>query len=54
MDSLEVVKSNLEILRTFKPMDGPKMAEMAMLLAPYYNHRNLPWMKPGYCDGNWA
>lgn len=54
MDNLEVVKSNLEILRNFKPMDEAKMNEMAMQLYPFYNHKNLPWMKPGYCDGNWV
>lgn len=54
MDSLDVVKSNLEILRNFKPMDEAKMNEMAMQLSPFYNHENLPWMKPGYSDGNWV
>ena len=54
MDSMQVVKSNLEILRHFKPMDEAGMSEMAMKLTPFYNHNNLPWMKPGYFDGNWA
>lgn len=54
MDSLEVVKSNLEILRNFKPMEEAKMKEMSMQLSPFYNHENLPWMQQGYCDGNWA
>lgn len=54
LDSIEVVKSNLEILRNFHPMDETKMKEMAMQLAPFYNHEHLPWMKPGYCDGNWT
>lgn len=54
MDSLEVVKSNLEILRNFKPMDEAKMKEMAMQLTPFYNHENLPWMQAGYSDGNYA
>lgn len=54
MDSMDVVKSNLEILRNFKPMDKSEMKQMAMQLSPFYNHENLPWMKPGYDDGNWA
>jgi hypothetical protein len=54
MDSMEVVKSNLEILRNFTPMDEEKMKEMAIQLTPFYNHKNLPWMKQGYCDGNWT
>lgn len=54
MDSLKVVQSNLEILRNFKPMDEARMNEMALQLSPFYRHENLPWMKPGYCDGDWA
>ncbi|NEW83374.1 MAG: aldo/keto reductase [Mariniphaga sp.] len=54
LDSIEVVKSNLEILRNFKAMDEARMEEMAMQLTPFYNHENLPWMKPGYTDGNYA
>jgi predicted aldo/keto reductase-like oxidoreductase len=53
-DSIDVVKSNLEILHNFKPMDETKMKEMAMALTPFYDHENLPWMKAGYTDGNWA
>lgn len=54
MDSLEVVKANLEILRNFKPMDEARMKEMALRLKPFYDHQNLAWMQPGYCDGHWA
>lgn len=53
LDSIDVVKSNIEILRNFKPMDEDKMKEMAMELTPFHNHENLPWMQPGYRDGNW-
>ncbi len=54
LDSIDVVKSNLEILRNFKSMDEAKMKEMAQELTPFYNHENLPWMQPGYTDGNWT
>jgi len=54
LDSIDVVKSNLEILRNFKPMDETKMKELAQELTPFYNHENLPWMQPGYCDGNYT
>ncbi|MFA7218517.1 MAG: hypothetical protein WC057_07975, partial [Dehalococcoidales bacterium] len=54
LDSIEVVESNLEILRNFKPMDETKMNEMAMQLTPFYNNKELPWMQPGYCDGHWT
>ncbi len=54
MDSMEVVKKNLEILRNFKPMEETRMKELALQLTPFYNHENLPWMEKGYRDGNWA
>lgn len=54
MDSLEIVKANLDLLRNFKPLDDARMKELALQLTPFYNHQNLPWMQPGYCDGNWA
>lgn len=54
MDSMAVVKSNLEILKNFKPMGQTELKEFAQQLTPFFNNENLPWMKPGYCDGNWA
>ncbi len=54
MDSVEVVESNLNILRNFKPMNPDRMNELALELTPFYNHENLPWMKQDYCDGNYA
>ncbi|MFH0757106.1 MAG: aldo/keto reductase [Bacteroidota bacterium] len=30
------------------------MKEMAVRLAPFYKHENLPWMQAGYLDGHWA
>jgi hypothetical protein len=54
LDSIDVVKSNLEILRNFKPLSEDRMKELSMQLTPFYNHENLPWMQPGYTDGNWA
>lgn len=54
MDSLDVVNSNLAILRNFKPMSDERMKELAEELTPFYNHENLPWMQPGYTDGRYA
>lgn len=53
MDSLDVVKSNLEILRNFEPMSAEEKVKFAGLLAPYFNHQNLEWMEDTYSDGNW-
>jgi uncharacterized protein len=54
MDSIAVVESNLTILRNFEPMAPERMNELAQNLTPFYNHENLPWMQPGYTDGNYA
>ncbi len=54
MESMEVVKANIENLRNFKPMDDERMKTLAMELTPFYNHENLPWMANGYRDGNWV
>jgi len=51
MDSKKVVDSNLEILRNFHPMDKVEMQKFALMLAPFFRHENLEWMKPGYRDG---
>ena len=53
MDSVDVVKSNLAILRNFQKLPPEKMREMAFRLAPFYRHENLAWMQKGYTDGNW-
>ena len=53
MDSVGVVKSNLDILRHFQKLPPARMQEMAVNLAPFYRHENLPWMQKVYRDGNW-
>jgi len=54
MDSVDVVKSNLEILRNFQKLSPGKMNELAFQLEPFYRHKNLPWMQDGYKDGMWG
>ena len=54
MDSIEVVKSNLEILHNFQKMPPARMQELTVQLAPFYRHENLPWMQHGYMDGHWT
>ena len=53
MDSVYVVKSNLDILSNFQKLSAEKMQELALRLAPFYRHENLDWMQKGYTDGNW-
>jgi predicted aldo/keto reductase-like oxidoreductase len=50
--SLDILKKNLEIIKNFEPMQEEDMVQMRVALAPYYQHRNLEWMKPGYVDGH--
>jgi aryl-alcohol dehydrogenase-like predicted oxidoreductase len=51
MDSMEVLNSNLEIIRDFKALDTQKMDELRMALQPFYKGQNLAWTQPGYRDG---
>jgi len=51
MDSLEVLKSNLEIVRDFSPLNEKKMDELRLALQPFYKDRHLEWMQPAYLDG---
>ena len=53
-DSMDVLKENLETIRNFKPLPQQKMHELHVKLSPFYNHKNLAWMQPGYVDGQFA
>jgi len=53
-DSVDVVKSNLNLVKNFKPLKQDQMEDIKTALAPFYRHENLPWMDPYYQDGNWA
>ena len=53
MDSMDVVKSNIDILRNFQKLPQERMDELTVQLSPFYRHENLPWMQKGYTDGNW-
>jgi uncharacterized protein len=51
IDSMEVLKANLELLKTFTPLSPGRMDELHGMLQPFYNNHNLPWMKSEYVDG---
>jgi aryl-alcohol dehydrogenase-like predicted oxidoreductase len=53
-DSMDVLKTNLDVIQNFKPLPQDKMEELEVKLTPFYNHRNLAWMQPGYVDGQFA
>jgi len=53
-DNVDVVKKNIENLKNFRPMDAEEMRKIRADLRPFFEHKNLPWMQPGYRDGGLA
>jgi aryl-alcohol dehydrogenase-like predicted oxidoreductase len=51
IDSMEVMNSNLDILRSFTPLDKEKMKEVRLSLQPFHRGEKLAWMDPAYLDG---
>lgn len=54
MNSLEVMKQNIALLKSFQPMTKDEMDSMVMALEPFYRSEELEWMQPNYRDGVWA
>lgn len=55
IDNLDVLKTNIGLLKTFKPLSPERMNELHGELQPFYRNKQLPWMAPGYVDGSyWA
>jgi uncharacterized protein len=50
-DSVEVVRKNAALLRDFKPLTRDEMSRIAVKLEPFHAGLGLPWMRPGYRDG---
>ena len=50
-DSLEVVRKNAALLRDFRPLSPEEMSRLAVKLEPFYAGHGVPWMRPGYRDG---
>lgn len=51
MDSLDVVKKNIDILKNFKAMDADEMKRVGLCLMPFFASKHLEWMQPLYTDG---
>ncbi len=51
MDSLEVLRKNLALLRSFKPLEESEMERLRVGLRPFYDADDLPWLNPNYRDG---
>jgi len=50
-DSVEIVRKNAALLRAFRPLSPEEMTRFAVKLEPFYAGSALPWMRPGYRDG---
>lgn len=54
MESQHVMDANLDLLRSFAPLNQDQMKQLALTLTPFYRHEDLPWMMDGYHDGRWV
>jgi uncharacterized protein len=50
-DSVEVVRMNAALLRDFRPLPADEMRRLTIKLDPFFAGVSLPWMRPGYRDG---
>jgi len=50
-DSVEVVQKNAALLKSFKPLNPEEMKRLTVDLEPFFAGGRLPWMNPGYRDG---
>ncbi len=50
-DSVEVVQMNAALLKNFQPLSPEEMKRLSVELEPFFAGRRLPWMDPGYRDG---
>lgn len=51
IDSMEVLKENIEIIKNFKPLEAEKMEKIRIALQPFYKGKDVAWMEPSYVDG---
>jgi len=54
MDSMEVLESNLKILRSFKPLSKEEKNRISEIIAPFFRDEGLEWMNSSYRDGFWG
>jgi aryl-alcohol dehydrogenase-like predicted oxidoreductase len=53
-DSIEVIDSNVELIKNFSPMPPEEMKELSQVLASFHHGPDVPWMQKGYTDGHFA
>jgi predicted aldo/keto reductase-like oxidoreductase len=54
MDSIDIMKKNIALIKDFQPLDKARMEEIKFSLEPFFNHEGVEWMLPHYRDGVWA
>lgn len=50
-DSVDVVRKNAALLRDFRPLSPEEMSRLTVKLEPFFAGASLPWLRPGYRDG---
>jgi uncharacterized protein len=50
-DSVGIVEMNAALLRGFRPLAPAEMERLTVKLEPFFAGAGLPWMRPGYRDG---
>lgn len=53
-DSVEVVEKNAALLKDFRPLAPAELERLSVKLEPFFAGAALPWMRPGYRDGELA
>ncbi len=51
MDSLDVLKKNIHLVKNFQKMSPVDMQYMTARLRPFFQSKHLFWMNPNYTDG---
>lgn len=51
IDSLEVLKKNITLVRNFRKMSSKEMQKIGKNLESFFAGTHMEWMKPGYTDG---
>jgi len=50
-DSVDVVQKNAALLKNFEPLTRDEMNKLTVKLEPFNTGKDIPWMQPGYKDG---
>jgi aryl-alcohol dehydrogenase-like predicted oxidoreductase len=49
-DSIEVILSNIELIKNCKPMSDEEMRKLSLALMPFHYSNDVPWLQTGYRD----